>query len=217
MLERAIAECKTWFDDIPGGPRNHDLLVVASTNVGRVVVGIEGKADETFDRDLMGFCAAALRRQASTRAPERLDRLTRALFGTTLAEDPTLGSLRYQLLSALAGTLVEARRFNAAAAVLLVHEFSTPETDPRKQRQNASDLESFVARLGAAPRTTSDQGAWLAGPFAVPGNTHLPADIPVYVGKLSTRIERRTPIRPDPSPRQVDPMPSPLPAPTCPD
>src|SRR3954449_2208887 len=25
-LQRAIAERRSWFDDIPGGPRNHDLL-----------------------------------------------------------------------------------------------------------------------------------------------------------------------------------------------
>jgi hypothetical protein len=105
-LEQAIAERKTWFDDIPGGPRNHDLPVVGRTPAG--VIGIETKADETFDRDLADFVASARRRSAATRAPERLDRLTRALFGTTLAEDRSLAPLRYQLFSALAGTLAEA-------------------------------------------------------------------------------------------------------------
>src|SRR4051812_22549979 len=140
-LARAIAERKTWFDDIPGGPRNHDLLVLASADVGQIVVGIEAKADETFDLDLAAFCAAAKRRKAGTRAPERLDRLTRAFFDTTLEDDPSLAPVRYQLLSALAGTLVEAGRSGATAAVLLVHEFVTPLTDAIKQRRNAGDLD----------------------------------------------------------------------------
>src|SRR4051812_36465775 len=43
----------------------------------------------------------ALKRERS-RAPERLDRLTRAFFSRTFDEDPSLGVLGYQLLSALA-------------------------------------------------------------------------------------------------------------------
>ncbi len=159
------------------------------------MIGIEAKADETFDRDLAAFCAAARRRQVNTRAPERLNRLTQAFFGRTLDEEPTLGALRYQLLAALAGTLADAKRLKATTAVLVVHEFITPETDSTKQRRNARDLDAFVARLGAASRSSSSHGDWLAGPFAVPGNTHLPADIPIYVGKLRTTVERRTTTR----------------------
>jgi hypothetical protein len=191
-LERAIAKRKSWFDDIPGGPRNHDLLLLARATARPVVVGIEAKADETFDRDLAGFLVAARRRQPSTRAPERLDRLTRAFFGMTLADDPPLAPVRYQLLSALAGTLAEAKHFSALAAVLVVHEFVTPETDPIKQRRNAGDLDAFLARLGTAPKTAGLDGSWLAGPYRVPGNPHLPGDVPIYVGKLVTRVERRS-------------------------
>jgi hypothetical protein len=196
-LERGIAERKSWFDDIPGGPRHHDLLVVANAAAGRLVVGIEAKADEPFDRDLAGFCLAARRRYGETRAPERLDRLTRAFFGATPADDPALAGLRYQLLAALAGTMVEVPRFRAAAAVLIVHEFVTPETDPVQRRRNASDLDAFVARLGHAPAVVAASGSWLAGPFAVPGNRHLPGDVPVYVGKLVTRVELRATAPPD--------------------
>jgi hypothetical protein len=54
-LQRAIAERKTAFDDIPRGPRNHDLLVLGRTGAGPVVVGVEAKADESFDLDLAGY------------------------------------------------------------------------------------------------------------------------------------------------------------------
>ena len=127
-----------------------------------------------------------------SRAPERLDRLTRAFFGTTPAEDPSLDTLRYQLLSALAGTLADAREFGAATAVLVVHEFVTPLTDPGKQATNAADLDAFLSRWGDVPRAATRDGAWLAGPFTVPGNRHLPGDVPVYVGKLRTHVARRS-------------------------
>jgi len=182
-LERAIAERKTFFDDIRSGPRNHDLLVHARSDAGPVVIGVEAKVDESFDRDLVSWREAAIRRQPATRAPERLDRLTRAFFGVTLDGDPQLGPLRYQLLAAPAGTLAEAREASAAAAVLLVHEFVTPAADPRNRARNGADLDRFLARLGGGERTGHDDG-WLAGPFRVPGNGHLPGTIPVYVGKL---------------------------------
>ena len=125
------------------------------------------------------------------RAPKRVDDLARAFFATTPAQDPSLNALRYQLFSALAGTLADARQFGAAHAALVVHEFITPLTDPAKQRLNAADLEAFVRRLGAAERRAGSDSGWLAGPFTVPGNAHLPGDVPFYIGKLFTRVAHR--------------------------
>ncbi len=214
-VERAIGERKSWFDDIPSGPRNHDLLAHVSTRTGHLVVGLEAKADEPFDRDLADYVASARRRNPNTRAPERLDRLTRALFGTTLNEDPTLAPLRYQLFAALAGTLAEAAPYQAMAVALVVHEFVTPETDPLKRARNADDLEAFLARFGAAQRTMTAAGDWLVGPVTVPGNAHLPGDVPIYIGKLVTHVERR--VAADPSRAGSDPGPaSPLGRPPSP-
>src|SRR4051794_38629727 len=99
-LHDGIAEKLTRFDDIRGGPRHHDLLVCASMPAGRVVVGVEGKADESFDLTLRNSVANARRRRPdTTRAPERLDRLTTMFFGSVLEDDPSVGELRYQLLS----------------------------------------------------------------------------------------------------------------------
>jgi hypothetical protein len=191
-LERGIAERKSWFDDIPGRPRQHDLLLNGTMNAGRLVVGLEAKADEPFDLNLAEYRANARRRSAGTRAPERLDRLTSAFFGVTLHDDPTLGPLRYQVLAALAGTLVECPHIGATVGVLAVHEFVTPETDAAKRRRNASDLDAFVARLGPAPRVAGPDGGWVAGPFVVPGNRFLPNDVPLYVAKVISPVERRS-------------------------
>src|SRR4051794_28755741 len=186
-LRDGIAEKLTRFDDIRGGPRHHDLLVHASTPGGDVIVGVEGKADESFDLTLRDYVANALRRRPdTTRAPERLDRLTTAFFGTTLDDEPRLGTLRYQLLSALAGTLADAKLEGARHAVLLVHEFVTDRTRDDLHDANGAALRAFVERLGAGPADDGD--AWITGPVVVRGDGQwLPAELPVFVAKLVTR------------------------------
>lgn len=183
-LRDGIVEKLTRFDEIRGGPRHHDLLIHADAPSGPVIVGVEGKADESFDLTLRDYVANALRRRPdTTRAPERLDRLTRTFFGTTIADDQSLGDLRYQLLSALAGTLADAKLEGARHAVLLVHEFVTDRT-------NAGALRAFVARLGLAEPAGADD-AWISAPVVIRGDGQwLPAEIPVFVAKLVTR--RRT-------------------------
>jgi hypothetical protein len=187
VLDRGIAEKETRFDDIPGEPRHHDLLVIGRAPGGTVVIGVEGKADEPFDEPLDAWVARARARSERTRAPERLDRLTTAFFGTTLDAEPLLAPLRYQLVAALAGTLADAREQDATRAVVLVHEFETPWTDDDLHRRNAEDLEAFVRRLMPGVDRGTDDRAWIAGPFAVAGDgTWLPEATDVYVSKLVT-------------------------------
>jgi Domain of unknown function (DUF6946) len=167
VLDRGIAEKETRFDDLGGGPRHHDLLVIGRAPSGTVVIGVEGKADEPFDDPLDAW---VMRAEEGSRAPERLDRLTTAFFDTTLDEDPLLAPLRFQLLSALAGTLADAREQGAARAVLLVHEFETPWTNDDQHRRNAEDLKAFLGRLMPGVEHVGEDRAWIAGPHAVAGD-----------------------------------------------
>lgn len=185
---RAIAEKKTRFDDNPRGPRNHDLLVEATTAEGPIVIGIEGKADETFDKPLAEWRLDA---NPESGKAARLDGLTMSFFGTTLDQDPSLGTLGYQLLSALAGTLADAHRVGAVRAVLLIQEFVTDRTADDKHAVNAAALDAFVTRL-AEPEGVERTGgadAWITGPVEVPGDgTWRPDAIPVHVGKIVRRL-----------------------------
>lgn len=194
-LIEGIAEQQTRFDEIPHGPRNHDLLVRASTSAGVLVVGVEGKADEPFDHPLWRWRQRALSRTESSRSPARLDHLTMLFFGTTIDKDdayPSLGCLGYQLLAALAGTLAEAKKHSAARAVLLVHEFVTDETDDEKHRRNASGLEDFLGRLSSSwGDRAGSTGQWITAPTTVRGDgDRMPESLPVSVAKLVTN--RRT-------------------------
>lgn len=137
------------------GPRCHDLMVCAVRHGEPVTICIEAKADEAFggtiQAELEKVLASATKRSGDTRFPERLDWLTRFLFGesvfmsmgiTTL--EPAFSGLFYQLLSAIGGTLIEAKIQCAGAAVLIFNEFRTHATEDRKLQLNAEALDSFL-------------------------------------------------------------------------
>jgi hypothetical protein len=188
VLERGIADKETRFDDSGGEPRRHDLLVVGRAPAGTVVIGVDGTSDEGFDEPLDAWVMGARARGDESGAPERLDRLTSAFFGTTLAEDPLLAPVRYRLLAAVAGTLADACEQDATRAVVLVHEFETAWTGDDLHRRNAEALEAFLGRLMPGAERTGGDGGWIAGPVVVSGDgTWLPAQADVYVAKLVTR------------------------------
>jgi hypothetical protein len=182
----AIAEAQSCFDSFRGGKRNHDLLILGETGGGRLVIGIEGKADEPFGETIGEYREAARRREASgksTNAPARLDGLLRAVGGFETDPD-RLDQLRYQLFSAVAGTLAAAREGGCDRAVFLVHEFVTDRTDPDRQAANLRDLDDFLAEILHLPAQESD--GWIVGPTYVPGSEFIPASVPLWVGHLRT-------------------------------
>lgn len=190
-FELGTAEKRTRFDEIPHGPRNHDLLITGDAATGRIVVGVEGKADEPFGESLAAY--RSTKRSERSLAPQRLERLTRLFFGTTVEDDSTLETIRYQLCSAVAGTLADAKTEGARAAVLLVHEFQSAATADLLQEQNAAALEAFVARLpnGASKRYVGEDG-WIEGPWTLHGDGEwLPTEMLTYVAKLTTDLRSR--------------------------
>ena len=142
----------------------------------RLLLAIEGKADESFGPTV----AAAASSPEPSRRPERVRRLLLALFGSSdLVE---LGDLRYQLVHAVAGTVIEAGLRHADAAVFVVHELVSPSCRSENLARNQADLDRFVARLHHEP------GSNLVGPIAVPGGDRVPSDIPLYVGKATAIV-----------------------------
>ncbi len=106
---------------LPGGSTasQTDLLVLArSAGQGLVVIAVEGKAAEPFGDDTV-----AAWRAKDGGSPGREKRLAHLLEILGLHDDATTAGLRYQLLHRTASALIEARRFGAARAVMLVHSF----------------------------------------------------------------------------------------------
>jgi hypothetical protein len=182
QLSKGIPECVTALPEAGEG-RNHDLVLEGDCTRGHVVVAIEAKADEKFGPRIGKYwLKMRADREAEggrpSRAPERIEKLLAILVGPAVRPDQTpWDSVRYQLLTAAVGTLIEAASRQAALAVLVIQEFRTTETDPENLARNSEDLESFLSALGLLSSPGLEPGR-LYGPLAAAGNA-----IPLLIGK----------------------------------
>jgi hypothetical protein len=118
------------------------LLVLARSATGDLVtIAVEGKAQEPF-----GDSTVADWRATDNRG--RTDRLRQLLSTLELPDDDRLAQVRYQLLHRTAAAIIEARRFGASHALMLVHSFSTPSAE----RHDAwfEDFAAFAALYGVS-------------------------------------------------------------------
>lgn len=109
--------CPEWKVPLPGGSRSSqtDAWVLARTAESLVSIAVEGKVSEPFGPTLDEWLAGA--------SDGKLKRLYYLLDVLGLHERPP-GTIRYQLLHRAASAVIEAERFHAAHAVLLIHSFS---------------------------------------------------------------------------------------------
>jgi hypothetical protein len=188
-LESAEPECNVPFDEF-SGPRQCDLVILASNDRGRIVIHIEGKADEAFG-SLTGevydlaVAANALRvgkRQSAV--PRRIELLSERLFGRTLDDD--VRGIRYQLLYSVAAAIADAAERKAIAAIFVVQELHSPGLDSRKLRRNEEDWATFLRMFSAADEKRLKLLEVLIGP-ATPARREW-RDVPTYFAKTVTKI-----------------------------
>ena len=110
----ALPEHKT---PLPGGRRESQSDVFALLRVAGQLVActIEGKVDEPFGPTVEEWLV-----DASSGKQERLGYLAK-LLGLS---EPVAGDVRYQLFHRTASAVVEAQRFGASGAAMIVHSFS---------------------------------------------------------------------------------------------
>ena len=125
-----------WKVSLPGGSTSsqNDAWILAKNETDLISISVEGKVDEPFDRTLAEWKA-----DASPGKEKRLTFLTETLGLTS----PIPDTVRYQLVHRTASAVIEAQRFGAKQAVMLVHSFS--HTD-----QWFDDFAAFVALFGQA-------------------------------------------------------------------
>lgn len=192
------------------GPRCHDLALQAEQDGRVVTICIEAKADESFGGTITEELSTARKRAAKreggrTRFPERLDWLTHSLLGLRAFEDAqhqvldgVVADLPYQLLPAIAGTMLEAEHQKASKAVFVVHEFRTAKTADANLDANADVLNHFLRLFlsanGASAGESFELGCGrIAGPISVierhvEGVSKIPCDIPLFIGKIRTDL-----------------------------
>jgi hypothetical protein len=125
---------------LPGGKRasQSDVFALARTATGeQAALAVEGKVEERFGTETV----AEWREGGSSGKEKRLAHLLEVL---ELEDDAALGALRYQLLHRTASAVIEARRFGARHALMLVHSFSAAGSW-------FDDYAVFARALGAEP------------------------------------------------------------------
>ena len=178
VIDRAYPEVETRLDRFQGNGRFHDLVLEGVSEEREVVVSIEAKADESFGDLVRKARTNALARKPTTKVPARMDLLRDALFGSGVVID----DLRYQLLYAVAGTLIEARQRGADLAVFVVHEFAFKgHVTAAKLARNAADLDRMLKALGLSSPLAAGTLTQVPSP---PGGTFVPAGIDLLVGKV---------------------------------
>jgi hypothetical protein len=158
--------------------RNHDLWLIGNTINDKVTICIEAKADEPFgDNTVAAHGVKAVKDNKSSRVPERI----RKLLALVPGDPDKWQGIRYQLLTALTGTAIQAKIDKSDFAVFVVHEFRTWKTSPENHDRNALDFETFLNTIGI--EWTNKNPEILYGPVKVDG-------IDCYVGKITTEITK---------------------------
>ncbi|MCK4827260.1 hypothetical protein KA005_66635 [bacterium] len=123
---------------LPGGskPSQNDLFLLAKAEDSLVSITIEGKVSESFDETVNDWL-----KDASEGKKQRLDYLCNILD----LDINQVRDIRYQLLHRTASALIEATRFNAKYAIMLVHSFS-------QINEGLEDYQNFVALYGCEAR-----------------------------------------------------------------
>ena len=119
---------------LPGGraPSCSDVFVLAKGGGQHIAIAVEGKVGEPFSQTLDEWF-----RNSSEGRKERFAFLKEQLG---LSEEPP-GTIRYQLLHRTVSALLEAKRFNARYAVMIVHSFS-------REEEWFEDYQAFLNLLG---------------------------------------------------------------------
>lgn len=192
--EAATVEAQTRFDEIPRGPRNHDLLLTGRIGDTRTVVSIESKVDETFGptvREQLARADQTLDAGGNSDVRARVEGLFAALCPhRTLDEDRAL-DLRYQLFSGVAGTIAAAVDDRASRAVFVVHELVTAKYDEKVAAENGRDLFDFGTTV--FDLEFPSQPPWCVGPLPFSGSNRLDRAIELFIAKARTDLRFEAP------------------------
>lgn len=116
-------------------PSQNDIWILARAQGQLISIAVEGKVSEPF-----GPTVQEWKIESSSGKSDRLSFLLQVLGISSVPE-----STRYQLLHRTASAIIEAQRFNAASAVMLVHSFS-------QSNEWFQDFVAFVSLMGGSAK-----------------------------------------------------------------
>ena len=142
LVDAFVERCTSLADGRPTHSQS-DLLAIAGLKDGLAILGIEAKVDEGFDRTVAEWQARA--------SPGKAARLTK-LCGLLGLDPLAVSALRYQLFHRTAATILEAKRYRARRAAMIVQSWSA-------HHHGFADYAAFFKLLGLtdlAPNQLSD-------------------------------------------------------------
>lgn len=160
-LLMAVPEHRVKLDD-DRRPSQNDLWAVVLLKQGYASAAIEAKAGEEFDKTISEWMA-----KESEGKTERLKFLTKTLG---LSETPP-GHIRYQLVHRTASAVIEANRWKAPVALMLVQCFKESPTSWSDYCAFAELFDIKVERRGviSGPKRIEDVDlflGWIVSPMA---------------------------------------------------
>ena len=128
---------------LPGGRKasQNDIFVLAKGNDQSISIAVEGKVDESF-----GEVVAEWKVNDKGGKKARLKYLCEVLQ----LDENKINHIRYQLLHRTASAVIEAKRFNTANALMLVHAFKKTEDN---YDQSFRDYGQFLELFGTKGKT----------------------------------------------------------------
>jgi hypothetical protein len=133
-----------------GRPSQTDLLVLVRLDDGLAVIAVEGKAREPFGPVVSKW-------NDSEGKQDRLDDLCGRLGLAASA----VGHLRYQLLHRTVSALIEAHRYGAGEALMLVHSFDADDASLGDYKDFAKAMDLTGATTNAITSATTRDGITL--------------------------------------------------------
>jgi len=171
-----------------GEGRNHDMWIRAEAAGSGLTICIEAKVEESFGEPIGAYVQSARQRNPRTGIVKRAKALLRIVTGKEIdPEFHEVATLRYQLLSGVAGTVLQAQKDRSPIAIFVVHEFRRRLSHTAKVQTNAADLSAFVSLLGGR-QITVDAGM-VHGPWTMSAGVAGTAAVKVLLGKIVTALD----------------------------
>lgn len=137
----AYPEYETRFDNFGQG-RVHDLLIKGVFNNQPAIFAIEGKVNESFGTSSLQeyYWKSKVNnlKGSNSKICNRIETLMIALFGDSIPSN--VGEIKYQLLTALFGTLYEANLQKINSAFLIFQVFNSSKAKQDNIRKNHKEL-----------------------------------------------------------------------------
>ncbi len=153
-----IPEYKVFLDN-KKAPSQNDLFVLAKDNAGLVTIMVEGKVSESFDKQIKDWYNNSKSRE------QRIEFLLEKLELKRTIKD--IENYRYQLFHRTVSAILEAERFGAKKAIMLVHSFSQSD-------EWFSDFSDFVKLLNPKIKRPEENEIYSCGV--------LSSGIELYIG-----------------------------------